>query len=310
MSWDMPRGARRLLPSVLLSLLSCILGAGSAQADSAPSTRSGEARINPCATPDPGFGDYERWDRGIAFGQALIDGDRDRGDTFDLIVHFHGHEAARKAFVPVGRGIVLAGIDEGVGSTAYAARFQDPRAFPTLIASIAEQVAARRGLPRARLRYLALSSWSAGYGAVRAILSDPGDYKIDAVILLDSLYSGYADPSHQIVKERPLQPLRAFAERAAEGRGFWFQTYSSIRTPGYASTREVASWLVDSLGGKLRKGRRHDPLGLELIEHFDDDNLHVRGYAGEDKRAHCAHVGMLGVVVKAHLWRRWGLPAR
>ncbi|MEQ9321247.1 MAG: hypothetical protein RIF41_18935, partial [Polyangiaceae bacterium] len=156
---------------------------------------------------------------------------------------------------------------------------------------------------------LALSSWSAGYGAVREVLERPGGYKIDAVLLLDSLYGGYADPGTQTLEPRPLAPLFEFAERAAAGRGFWFQTYSSIRTPGYASTREVASWLVSELGGELRKGRRRDPLGLELIEHFDDDNLHVRGYAGEDKRAHCAHLGMLGVVVKAHLWRRWNLAS-
>ena len=302
----MPRGARTLLPTVLLSLL---LGAGSAQAESRVEGGASGAPVNPCATPDPGFGAYGAWDRGVAFGQVLIDDDPARGDTFDLILHFHGHEAARKAFVPVGRGIVLAGIDEGTGSRAYARRFHDPKAFPKLIASIAARVAERRGLPRARLRYLALSSWSAGYGAVREVLERPGGYKIDAVLLLDSLYGGYADPGTQTLEPRPLAPLFEFAERAAAGRGFWFQTYSSIRTPGYASTREVASWLVSELGGELRKGRRRDPLGLELIEHFDDDNLHVRGYAGEDKRAHCAHLGMLGVVVKAHLWRRWNLAS-
>lgn len=302
---DMPRGARTLVPATLLSLL---LGAGSAQAESRVEGGAASApTVNPCATPDPGFGDYGAWDRDIAFGQALIDDDPTRGDTFDLIVHFHGHEAARKAFVPVGRGIVLAGIDEGTGSRPYARRFHDPRAFPKLVASIADRVAARRGLKRARLRYLALSSWSAGYGAVHAVLDNPGGYKIDAVVLLDSLYGGYADPTAHTLEERPLDPFVAFAQRAASRRGFWFQTYSSIRTPGYASTREVASWLVGRLGGKLHEGRRQDPLGLELIEHFDDDNVHVRGYAGEDKRAHCAHLGMLGVVVKAHLWRRWGL---
>lgn len=291
------RGAR--IPALFMAL-TILLGAGAARGASTDG-------VNPCNTPDPGFGDYHPWDRGIAFGQALIPkrGALDSRGAFDLILHFHGHEAARKAFIPVGGGIVMVGIDEGVGSRAYARRFSDPRAFQKLVTSIAERVASKNGRPRARLRHLALTSWSAGYGAVRGILQNPGDVKIDAVVLLDSLHAGYLDPQTKQLKTDGLSPFASFADRAKRGRGFWFQTHSAIETYGYASTREVSHWLVGELGGALRKGRRGDPLGLQLVELFDQGNLHVRGYAGRGKRDHCAHLGMLAVVVKAHLARRW-----
>ncbi|MEZ4440190.1 MAG: hypothetical protein R3B72_13930 [Polyangiaceae bacterium] len=299
------------LGCVALGWLTFATPAPAAQTPAAQPTASEPAREerspkaeNPCNTRDPGFGAYERWNHDIAFGQALIPEQAlDAQGAFDLIIHFHGHEAARKAFVPVGRGIVFVGIDEGTGSVAYARRFHDPRAFGRLVASIRDQVAARTRRPEARLRHLALSSWSAGYGAVREILKEPAGLKIDGLILLDSLYAGRTEAGE--LRQQAVGPFLGFAERASQGRGFMFLTHSSIPTPDYASTAEVASWLVDQLGGTLRKGRRHDPLGLELERYFDQKNLHLRGYAGTDEKAHCAHLGMLGEVVRGHLWRRW-----
>ena len=53
--------------------------------------------INPCMTPDPGFGVYGKWEGGIGMGQFIMPvhgGLTPRGD-FDLMVHFHGHEPIR-----------------------------------------------------------------------------------------------------------------------------------------------------------------------------------------------------------------------
>jgi hypothetical protein len=87
-----------------------------------------------------------------------------------------------------------------------------------------------------------------------------------------------------------------------------FQSYSSIVPPGYASTREVAHFLVSRLGGRIRTTKRADVLGLAMDERFDQGNYHLRGYLGDDKPDHCAHLGLLKDVVKAHLNRRWNPP--
>lgn len=268
------------------------------------------SKENPCNTPDPGDGVYMPWSRDVSMGQILLPrggGITPRGG-FDLLIHFHGHEAVRKQFVPVGGGIVMVGIDLGIGGAAYANAFGSPNAFEDLLASIRTAVAKHHHRKRAFIRRLALSSWSAGYGAIDQILRQPVAKKIDAVILLDSLYAGYEDASRGALKERAIEPFVEFARSAARGRRFMYQSHSRIRTHGYATTREVSQYVVKHIGGKLRETRRKDRLGLWLTERFDRRGYHVRGYEGDNKAEHCGHIGIIRDVVKVHLRRRWRTP--
>jgi len=265
--------------------------------------------INPCMTPDPGFGIYDTWSRKVTMGQLLAPqkGGVSPSGAFDLIVHFHGHEPVRKEFVKSANGIVLVGIDLGIGSGAYSSAFAAPQAFERLLESVKQEMARRSGKPNVKLRHLALSSWSAGYGAVQQILAQPAGKMVDSVILLDSLHAGYVDGGHQ-VSPSGLDPFVAFARDAARGKRFMYQSFSSIVPPGYASTREVAHFLVGQLGGRFKTTKRADVLGLAMDERFDQGNYHVRGYLGDDKPDHCAHLGLMKDVVKAHLNRRWNPP--
>jgi LysM repeat protein len=266
--------------------------------------------VHPCNTPDPGYGIYDRWSRNISMGQMIAPqagGVTDKGG-FDLIVHFHGHEPVRKEFVKSAKGIVLVGIDLGVGSGAYYSAFSSPDAFERLLTSVEREMARRSGKEKTFVRHLALSSWSAGYGAIAQILSQPAGKKVDAVILLDSVHSGYADASTKSLKPAQVEPFLAFAKKASKGDAFMFQSVSSIIPPGYASTREVAHFMVAELGGKMKKTKRDDVLGLEMDERFDSGNWHVRGYGGDDKPDHCAHLGLMKDVVRVHLNPRWKPP--
>jgi hypothetical protein len=87
-----------------------------------------------------------------------------------------------------------------------------------------------------------------------------------------------------------------------------FLSHSSIEPPGYASTTEVARYLVKQLRGRERPARRQDVLGLDLYARFDKGSLHVRGYVGNDKPDHCAHIGLMADVLRAHLGPRWNTP--
>jgi hypothetical protein len=231
-----------------------------------------------------------------------------RTGQFDVMFHFHGHEAVRKEWVQVMDGAVLVGIDLGIGSGPYATAFGNPTRFEELVHSVERAVAKKTGKKNARVRKVGLSAWSAGYGSVGEILGqDYGKRVVDSVVLLDGLHCGYDGNS---LDERQLGPFIAFAQRAAAGQKVMFVSHSSIIPPGYASTTETANFLIHKLRGRPRKvkSRGSDPMGLEIISRFDRAGFHVRGYKGNDKMDHCAHIGLYRDVLRVHVKRRWGSP--
>ncbi len=266
--------------------------------------------INPCMTPDPGFGIYDPWvSTGLGYGQILMphQGGVSKSGQFDVVIHFHGHEPIRKEFVKTAKGIVLVGIDLGIGSGAYQQHFSSPQTFEALLAAVEATVSKHAGRP-AKIRKLALSSWSAGYGATEDILRQPAGKKVDAVILLDSLHTGYVDESLKTLKVDQISPFIDFAKRASQKQTFMFMSHSSIIPPGYASTTEVAHYVVNRLGGKPKHANRQDVLGLDMIDRFDKGNFHMRGYTGDDKPDHCAHIGLMADLIRSHLEPRWKTP--
>ncbi len=265
--------------------------------------------INPCLTPDPGWGVYDHWSRAPSVGQMIAP---QRGGIsagqFDLMVHFHGHEPVRKEWVRVMNGPVLVGIDLGIGSGPYEAMFRPEVAFEKLIESVEEEMARRNGLKRARVRKLGLSAWSAGYGAVGEILRHRKFlYRVDSVVLLDGLHAGYDGDSLNALQ---MEPFVTFAQEARAGRKFMFASHSSIIPPGYASTTETVNHLIFKLGGRpsAARPRSGDPWGLELISRYDRGNFHARGFRGNDKMDHCAHIGLYPDVLKVYIRNRWNSP--
>jgi len=271
-------------------------------------TSSADRGINPCMTPDPGFGVYGKWEGGIGMGQFIAPvrgGLTPRGD-FDLMVHFHGHEPVRKEWVQVMDGAVLVGIDLGIGSGAYEEAFQAPDVFPRLITAVERAVAKRSGRKAARVRRLGLSSWSAGYGAVQHILMQKyAKERVDTVVLLDGLHCGYSGAA---INGQPIFMFTEFAKRAAAGETLMFVSHSSIIPPGYASTTETADYLVHEVGGKLRDVRGAGPMGMTMITRYSKGNFHVRGFSGNDKMDHCAQIGEFRDVLRVHVKPRWNSP--
>jgi len=78
--------------------------------------------------------------------------------------------------------------------------------------------------------------------------------------------------------------------------------------PGYASTSEVADYVVSQLHGKPHSKARQDVLGLDMYERYDRGGFHMRGYTGDDKPDHCAHLGLMADIVRKHLSPRWKSP--
>jgi hypothetical protein len=269
-----------------------------------------ERGVNPCNTPDPGFGVYDRWSRATTIGQAILPqrGGVTSSGKFDVMIHFHGHQAVRKEWVRVMDGAVLVGIDLGIGSGPYSSSFNAPDVFKRLLRSVEQAVAKKTGKTNAVARHVGLSAWSAGYGAVQEILSQPDNRRrIDTVILLDGLHCGYNGRS---LNAAQIKPFVEFAREAAAGDKLMFVSHSSIIPPGYASTTETANLLIHQVGGRPRRTRPRpgDPMGLALISRYSRGGFHVRGYSGNDKMDHCAHIGLIRDVLKVHVKARWNSP--
>lgn len=245
-----------------------------------------------CHFAERGFGDYEAW-RKLPLGRALVPRalgvSADAG--FDLLIHFHGAEAIRKQLAVEPPNLVVVGVDVGLMSGAYTKAFADRAVWPALVASIEREVAKAIDRPSAHVRHLALSSWSAGYGAVAQILLQK-PAKIDALILLDSLHASYGAGTSRFAPGQ-LAPFVEAARDASRGGPLFYMTHTEIPTEGYASTSETAAFLLGELkvDATLVTPDPESPIPLRRL--LERGRLFVRGYAGATKEDHCAQLRLL-----------------
>ena len=221
---------------------------------------------------------------GTLFLPAALTGKR---STTPLFVHFHGGAWLPEAAAAiVGRTAVIT-IQLGAGSGAYANPFADPQLFERLIAE-AEEKAATRFAP------IALTSWSAGYGAVREILKVSEHYRrVDRLLLIDGLHAGYVGDKPGTgpglaseIEADNLQVFLQFARDAVGGRKQMIVTHSEIFPGTYASTPETADWLLRQLGLQRKAVLRWGPMGTQQLSEARSGRLSVIGFAGNTAPDH------------------------
>ncbi len=236
--------------------------------------------------------------RTLPLGKALIPTNLELPPDggYDLLVHFHGAEPIRKLLTPLDLGLVIGTFDIGTLSGGYDRAFAPPGTFDALLSSISREVSVVTNHPAARPRNIILSSWSAGYGAVRRIIA-PGRDDVDAIVLIDSLYSGFG-PGTETPDPAELAPFAALARSAARGGPVLVVTHSSVPTYGYSSTVDTAAFLLRDVGldTALMAPPDSDPFGL--IRARDRNHFFVRGYAGSDAAAHCAQLRLLPDILR------------
>lgn len=236
----------------------------------------------------------------LTTGTLLIpDTYRPQGDSVDLVIHFHGTaERALECFKKSGRSAALVVIAWNGLSRKYEKPFEDdPKLFARVLHEAKAKLAEHFGLKGVNVNRLVVSSFSAGFGALRQILANPSYADaITDLVLVDTLYAGYVEQDGKnLVSPGDVAPFLAFAKRAAKGEKTLWLTYSQVVPPGYASTFETAEYLVRGVGGKLRPAAGEDAPGLSLISKADIGRFHVRGYAGDDGPAHMKHLFALDV---------------
>ncbi len=242
--------------------------------------------------------------------------------AYDLVIHFHGNtDLVEESFAVSGLNAVVVIMNLGNGSGPYEDRFANPLSLPEVL-DRTQTMMEKRGLRSPHLRRLALSAWSAGYGAVLKVLEQPAlAEKVDAVLLLDGIHVGYQPDSTALIMER-LAPFERFAREAVEGRRLFSITHSDITPVGhYAGTHETTDALLRVVGVARVPGGDVPPLpalrsidgviarkrilGLEPESTAHAQGLWVRGYAGDQPDHHIAHLVHMSATVLPDLVAWW-----
>ncbi|HMR73875.1 MAG TPA: hypothetical protein PKD61_02145 [Polyangiaceae bacterium] len=267
-----------------------------------------------CNPHDPiGLGPYAPY-RNLNMGRIAIPqkGGHTANMGFDVVIHFHGYSAVRKTLVQVANGVAYVGIDKGLGSGPYSNAFQRPDVFPELLRSVESALKHHTHDDGAHIRHVALSAWSAGYGAINEILKH-GDDRVDAVILLDGLHAAWnpaapkRDGSLKSLSSHTLTPTFEYAKKALHGKKIFIFSHSDVDPEKYPSTSATAELLLHELG-LVRTSVESDGSPFHPKSNVDQGNLHVWSYAGTNEAAHCAHIPVMARAL-AIVEGAWDTPA-
>ena len=213
-------------------------------------------------------------------------------DTLDVVIHFLGAAWLPEQAVATGApGAVAVVLNLGAGSGIYDRSFRDPSTFDSLLATVNRELAAAVAHPTTIGR-VTLVGFSAGHGAVRAILRDARHFaRVDAVLLLDGMHTSYV-PDRKVLADggtidtTNLVAFEAFARAAMRGEKRFLVTHSEIFPGTFASTTETADYLLKQLELKRKPVLRWGPLGTQKLSEVQTGRFEIRGYAGNTAPDH------------------------
>jgi hypothetical protein len=212
----------------------------------------------------------------------------------DLVIHFHGApQVVQRELVAAGLRVVLVTVNYGGLSGVYEKPFSDASSFGTLLDETLAGLKERKLVAAtAPWRRVCVSSFSAGFGAVRAILKVPAYFeRIDALYLADTLYAGYVgEGDERKVNPENVRDFRRFAAEAVAGRKTMLITHSYLAPGTYAGTHETADDLIAFVHAERRSVDEAGPAGMHIVSRVDQGGLIVRGCAGQAAEDHMAHL--------------------
>lgn len=236
-------------------------------------------------------------------------------NVVDLVVHFHGAAwLAARAVNDLADGTVAATVNLGAGSGAYHRAFADAATFDTLLVSIAR--AAHEATGRVpHFGRITLTGFSAGHGAIRAILLEPRHVaRVHAVLLMDGMHTSYLPEGRVLADSGTLDThnlvaLAEFARAAARGEKRMLVTHSEIFPGTFASTTETADWLLRAIGVPRRATLAWGPRGMQQLSEARAGGFTLLGYAGNTAPDHIDQFHAMPELLAALLSPR-SAPAR
>ena len=209
-----------------------------------------------------------------------------------VVIHFLGASwIPAQAVAALHAPAIAAVVNLGAGSGAYQRPFTDPAAFDSLLAGISSAFIAVTGKPL-RTAKLVLVGFSAGHGAVRAILREPRHFaRVDAVLLLDGMHTSYVPEGTPLaaggtLDTTNLAAFAQFARAAIRGEKRFVVTHSEIFPGTFASTTETADWLLAAVGLHRTAVLQWGPRRMQQLSKAHQGRFDLMGYAGNSAPDH------------------------
>lgn len=226
--------------------------------------------------------------------------------TLDLLLHFHGAGFITQHAATQYRGKLAAvTINLGGGSSVYGRPFEDSTKFGRVLDTL--QLVLEQNLEHEiKWGKVILSGFSAGYGAVRKIISAEQNFaRVDAILLLDGLHASYL-PERKVLAEggkvdsTNLAAFIRFAQAAAQPRSAkqFLITHSEIFPGTFVSTTEASDFILQAMGMKRKAILKWGPLGMQQLSVARRGHFEVHGFAGNTAPDHVDHLHALGFFLK------------
>ena len=222
----------------------------------------------------------------------------------DVIIHFHGaYTTVIPRYLASDLDAVLVIINLGLFSGPYSSAFGLRSNVDGLLDRIKTGIAEQCGLQNASITRLALSSWSAGYGATEQFLRWRPEL-VDAVLLADGLHVGFTDRKSRMVDVNSLDVFVRFAHKASRGEKLMAITHSSIIPEEYAGAAETAMALSQAVHAPTWTVSE-SKYGMQQLTAARRGDFYVEGFAGNDKPAHARHLYSIAKTSFARLREYW-----
>ena len=217
------------------------------------------------------------------------------GDVADVLVHFHGDPQTfwnNAAYAKLNAIVVT--VNYSGLSSAYQTPFSNAALFQSVVNEAVAKVRSEADFSDAlAVDKLAVSSFSAGYGAVREILKS-STYRndIDVLLAADSLYATTAGDGTPL--DSQMADYKTFATAAKNGSKTFLYSHSLVPTFTYESTEECADELLAHLGATATA---HNVNGLGTLNFYrraSTGNFHMWGATGTDGDSHLEHLRYIG----------------
>jgi hypothetical protein len=205
-----------------------------------------------------------------------------------LFIHFHGVSWLMEYHIAKHfPNAALITVNLGSGSRVYGNPFSEAQMFQNLIDEASKILELKKGWSS-----ITLVGFSAGYGAVRAILRHEANFKIvNNVLLLDGIHASYVPEEKRladggIIKADDLDSFIKFAREAVAGKKSFLISHSEIFPATYASTTECVDYLLTTLSLKAKTKLKNGPIGMQQLSELNMKGFHIRGYAGNTGADH------------------------
>ncbi len=212
--------------------------------------------------------------------------------NLSIQVHFHGPDWHMiQESIDRGSTDPLISSYAGEGSTVYKNLMIAPGTLESWLAAVMVKLKERGAPSNAIFNAYDLTSFSAGYGAIRELVQQPTVFKrIRKVVLGDSMYGSLQSTNPRVPLDAHITVWEPLARAAMRGDKTFVVSVSSVPTSTYASSSECLDALVKRVGGSWANADPTWPCSQDpsfpLLRYFESRRFFAWHYGGSDAAAH------------------------